>query len=118
MLKEDISEINIVYNINMENEDDDDVRIFGSEFVENNKNICKMLIDNKEYEIEEKYNITNYKNNKLEIKLKGINKVTNISNMFSGCSSLSSLPDISKCNTNKVTNMNNMFDRFSSLSSS
>ena len=29
--------------------------------------------------------------------------------MFSGCSSLSSLPDISKWNTNKVTGMSFMF---------
>ena len=47
-----------------------DINIFGKEFVENNKNICKMIIDNKEYEICEKYNIKNYNKNKLEIKLK------------------------------------------------
>ena len=55
-----------------------------------------MIIDNKEYEISEYLNITNYNNNKLEIKLKGIDNITNMSCMFSGCSSLSSLPDISK----------------------
>ena len=48
-----------------------------------------MIIDDKEYEISEKYyNIINYNNNKLEIKLKEINKVTNMSCMFYGCSSL------------------------------
>ena len=40
------SEINIIYDINKE-----EINIFGSEFVKNNKNICKMEIDNKEYEI-------------------------------------------------------------------
>jgi len=45
---EDISEINIIYDIN---KDDKTINIFGYEFVENNKNICKMIIDNKEYEI-------------------------------------------------------------------
>ena len=33
----------------------DNIRIFGSEFVKNNKKICKMIIDNEEYEISEKY---------------------------------------------------------------
>ena len=37
--------------------------------------------------------------------------------MFSGCASLSSLPDISKWNTNNDTNMNGMFWLCSSLSS-
>ena len=44
------------------------------------------------------------------------NNVTNMSWMFSYCSSLSSLPDISKWNTNNVTNMSNMFRKCSSLS--
>ena len=96
------------------------IRIFGAKFVENNKNKCKMIIDNKEYEITNKYNIENYKknnNNKINIKLKGINNVTNMSYMFYGCSLLSSLPDISKWNTNNVTNMNYMFCKCLSLSS-
>ena len=40
-----------------------------------------------------------------------------MSNIFSGCSSLSSLPDISKWNTNNVTDMYSMFSECSSLSS-
>ena len=35
--------------------------------------------------------------------------VTNMSDMFFNCNSLSSLPDISKWNTSNVTNMGNMF---------
>ena len=37
--------------------------------------------------------------------------------MFSGCKSLSSLPDISKWNTNNVTDMREMFSGCKSLSS-
>ena len=37
------------------------------------------------------------------------NNVNNMSYMFSGCLSLSSLPDISKWNTNNVNNMSGMF---------
>ena len=76
-----------------------------------------MIIDNKEYEIIDKYNIKNYNNNELNIKLKGINNVTDMSFMFNECSSLISLPNISKWITNNVTHMNSMFDGCSSLSS-
>ena len=132
MENEDLSYINIIYDINKDNKDEydifdsedkdkdevgDEISIFGSEFVKNNKNKCKMIIDNKEYEITEKYNIENYNNNKLNIKLKGINNVTDMSDMFCGCSSLSSLPDISNWNTNNVTDMSSMFNGCSSLSS-
>ena len=115
MSEKDISEINIIYDIKEENI----IRIFGSKFVKNNKDICKMIIDNKVYEITKEYNIVNYKNNdnKLKIILKGINKVTDMSFMFFGCSSLSSLPNISKWNTNKVINMYGIFSECSSLSS-
>ena len=54
-----------------------------------------MIIDNKEYEIAEIYEIKSNNNNELTIKLKGINNVTNMRSMFYECSSLKSLPDIS-----------------------
>jgi len=38
-----ITEIIIIYKINYEWE----IKIFGYEFVKNNKNLCKMIIDNK-----------------------------------------------------------------------
>ena len=109
----DITEINIIYNI----ENKENIELFGDEFVENNKDICKMIIDNKEYEITKEYNIENYNNNKLKIELKGIDNITNMSYMFDKCSSLSSLPDISKWNTNNVTDMSCIFASCSSLSS-
>jgi len=60
MLEKDISKINIIYNIKQEN----NIRIFGSDFVKNNRNICKMIIDNKEKKITEEYNVENYKKKK------------------------------------------------------
>ena len=90
MSKGDISEIKIIYEINKEGEEkEQNINIFGEEFAKNNKNICKMIIDDKEYEITEKCNIENYTNNELKIKLKGIDNITNISYMLNGCSSLS-----------------------------
>ena len=83
-----INEITIIYEIfkvkgekednkveESEEEEEDkkekkDIIIFGEEFVRNNKNSCIMIIDNKEYEINSKFNIQNYDKDKLEIKLK------------------------------------------------
>ena len=73
MEDEDLSYINIIYDINIER--GDEIDIFGYDFVKNNKNKCKMIIDNMEYEIKNKYNIKNYNNNRLNIKLKGINNL-------------------------------------------
>ena len=71
------------------------VKIFGSEFVKNNKNNCKIIYENKEYELREYINIKDNKKEKIEIKLKGINNITNMGHMFAECKSLSSLPEIS-----------------------
>ena len=117
MSKEEVPIINIIYNINRFDRRYGNINIFGSKFVENNKNICKMIIDEKVYEVAEQYNIKDYANNELKIKLEGINNITNMSYMFNECSSLSSLSDISKLNTNNVNDMNNMFYWCSSLKS-
>ena len=74
-----------------------------------------MIIDNMEYVIEEEYYVKENNNIKLKIKLKGINHITNMSCMFSGCSSLTSLPDISKWNTENVEDISSMFNGCKSL---
>ena len=74
-----------------------------------------MIIDNQEFEIRETYYVGNNQNKKLKIKLKGIDNVNNMRNLFYNCSILSFLPDISKWNTNNVYNMSNMFSNCSSL---
>ena len=71
---EDITEINIFYNPNKEDEIykeyeekeefDKNIKIFGFDFVKNNKDKCKMIIDNKEYEIEAIYHIGKYNKHK------------------------------------------------------
>ena len=112
---EDITD-EIIYKPNK----DGKVRIFEEKFVNNNKQNCKIIYNNKEYELKEYINdIDKEYNNKdeIKIKLKGINKVTNMSYMFSDCNTLSSLPDISKWDTSKVTDMSYMFSDCNSLSS-
>jgi len=115
-LNEYNNEINITYNIENENR----IRIFGEEFVQNNKDKCKIIFENDELELNEYFYIKDHNNNilnKLKIKLKYINNITNMSHIFDGCRSLSSLSDISKWNTNNVTNMSSLFYDCSSLSS-
>ena len=107
MFNGDISEINLIYYI-----DHLYTNIFDSHFISNNKDKCKMIIDNKEYEIKE-YLDTKHNNSKLNIKLKGINNITDMSEIFSGCST----SDISKLSTNNIIDMRSMFDSCSSLSS-
>ena len=103
-------EIEIIYK----SKEKGKIKIFGYDFVKNNKDKCKIIYNNKEYELTEYFNNID---NELKIKLKGITKITNMSCMFYNCSSLSSLPDISKWNTSNVTNMSYMFCNCSSLSS-
>ena len=103
------NEINIIYNINNENA----IKIFGKNFVGNNINKCKIVFNDKEYNLMEYFNIdnniTSNQLNKLKIKLRNINNITNMSHMFDGCKSLSSIPDIYNWNTINATDMSYLF---------
>ena len=94
------------------------IRLFGTKFVVNNKNKCKIIINN---QIQDLYDFIivnndlrkyiNSKNGILEIKLK-INKNQNLidmSHMFKDCSSLLFLPNISELNTFYVKDMSYLF---------
>ena len=49
--KINIDELNIIYGVKEQNE----VRLFGSEFVQRNKNNCKIILNEKEQDLKEKY---------------------------------------------------------------
>ena len=110
--EEEIDEINIIYK---KDKKEDRIHIFGSKFVENNKDKCNIIYNDKEYALTEEFEIKNYKKNEFEIKLKGIKKITNMSYMFCDCESLISLPNFEKWNTINVTNMSYLFFSCSSL---
>ena len=131
----DINEITIIYDFSESRKIDIDYeysqkikqlkgetinkyKIFGENFVQNNKDICKIIVNNEKKELCSY--LENYKNylnkDKLEIKLTGINNIIDSSYMFSGCVSLISLPDISKWNIIKVENMRGIFFYCKSLS--
>ena len=91
-------------------------KLFGEKFVKNNKNNCKIIISQKEYDlasfIDEEYN-----NNidYLELKLKIFKKIISMDNMFCGCTSLIAVPDIDLLNTKNVVYMSNVFSGCESL---
>ena len=107
-------EISINYYIY---KNEENIRIFGSNFVKNNQKICKIVYDNKEYDLQESLNLKEFKlkDNMLKIKLKNINDITNMSYMFCDCEFLASIPNISKMNTINVTDMSYMFSGCQSL---
>ena len=113
--EDDVDEITIRYKI----EDSKRIQIFGCDFVANNRNLCKIIVNKEEFDLTmyQDANINQINNSIFEIKLKGIKNITNMSYMFSGCESLSYLPDISKFNTQNVTKMTEMFYGCVSLSS-
>ena len=94
------------------------IKIFGENFVENNKQKCKIICEGKIYELTDYFDsnaLDNRNSNILEIKLNGIDKITDASHMFSKCTSLISISGISHWNTINVTNMSMMFHGCSSL---
>ena len=98
-------------------DDEEKIKLFGSRFIENNKNKCKLIIRGKEQEIFEYLTLTNNmkKKGSVEITLKEIKTITNMSYMFgeetftNGCWSLSPTSNFSKWDTQKVTDMNSIF---------
>ena len=84
----DIDEILIQYKINDQDKKDGKIRIFGSKFIENNKNLCKYKYEGKEYELKEYFDLNNYNKDILEIKLINIKNIINMSHLFDECRSL------------------------------
>ena len=92
-----------------------EIKIFGDNFVKNNKDKCKIFYNNKEYDLTTKFNVENI--NQLEIELYGILKINNMSYMFAYCPNLISIPNIDLINNKNVTDMRCMFFGCSSLTS-
>ena len=116
-------EIEIIYEF--PNDYNTKLTIFGETFVMNNKYKCLIIYKNQFCELEHflndipiasDYRYTNPKKT-VSIKLKGINNITNMSEMFYECDTLLSLPDISKWNTENITSMKGIFFRCGLLAS-
>ena len=80
-----------------------EIKILGDKFVENNKDICTIISNGNEYELDSTFSTKymKFEYDEYEITLKGITKVTDMSYMFSQCEQLCSVPDVSKMGCNK-----------------
>ena len=112
------------YTPNLKKIKDNKMKIFGKKFVENNKDNCVLIINDKENPLSEFYTLkkNDLKNTEIEIKLKQIKTITDMSFMFHADSSepsiyLSSITEISNWNTSFVTDISNLFGNCTLLSS-
>ena len=103
------NEITIIYKNKYRN-----FRLFGEDFIKNNKEKCYLLINHRKFDLLEYFPLVSNED-KIKIKLIEKKKITNMSYMFDDCGSLLSLPDISNWNITNVTNMRYMFFMCSSL---
>ena len=111
------SELTLKYKIDFSSSK---IQLFGEDFVRNNKENCKIIIENKEEELNAFLRIENMQKQNsdiLEVKLRIKKKLKNMSYMFKGCQYLYSIDDMCNFNTNSVTNMSNMFSYCYKLSS-
>ena len=63
----------------------DNIRILGHDFVKNNKNKAKLIINNKKYRLKELVNNKGFNNDKIKINMILSKDISNISNMFKNC---------------------------------
>ena len=92
------------------------IKLFGKEFVERNKKFCTILYNGQELELTENLIIDEaQRDDLLEIKLKGVDKITDMRFMFYDCPDLLAVPDIDFLDTSRVTNMNSLFNKCYSL---
>ena len=101
-------EIKIIYKVS---KGDNVVKIFGKNFVKNNINNCVLIYENKELKLQEKIKIDKNIDNlqEIEIILRITNQLTNISYMFSDCSSLVKIINIDEIDTSLVNDISFMF---------
>ena len=133
------NQIKLIYNIR--NNQEKSIKIFGKNFVKNNKDKCHIIFEKKKYDLTENFDVPDDHRGKIEIFLEGIDKIidasemlsdcyllenfyvcewdtsniTNMSHMFRNCKSLLSLHDLSKWNMINVTNIKYMFSGCKSL---
>ena len=100
--------INLKYKINT---DAKNLKILGEKFIEKNKKIFKVIINNKEFKpifsilLDDKDKARKTKN----IKLKQFDNWLSIESMFYGCASLISISDILHLNYNTIQSMSRIF---------
>ena len=103
-------ELTLKYRIKLSDECES-VKIFSNEFVRNNKDNCKLIVNNREIELKSELDINKYfpdRPSTITIRLKLINPITNMKNAFKN-TDLISAPDLSKFDTSKVETFEGTF---------
>ena len=79
------------------------IKILGTDFVKNNIGNCKFIYNGEPYDLSDTFDYTNSGNDTFEIKLTGFNNITDMSNIFQGCTSLINIyrKKYRRLNTNK-----------------
>ena len=92
------------------------IKIFGREFVGKNKKLCKIKYKGEEMPLTDTFILNqDQKDNILEIKLKGVDRISDMRFMFYNCSDLLAVPDICFLDTSQITNMGSLFNKCTSL---
>jgi len=101
------NKINLIYYKKKEKDRyNRDNNIFGSKFVENNKNNIELKINGKKSEFVQKYEL-NYGENNIEIIIK--NKITNFEHMFFDCISLKNIEGLKNLDVSKGNDFSYIF---------
>ena len=90
------------------NKDGDRIRILGKEFVRNNKNKGKLIYKNKKYPLLEHFQINNFTEDKLIIKILLNNDSCNRSFMFKDCSLLQEIKILNNKDNKLFDNKNSV----------
>ena len=107
-----LNQMKMVYKVGWS----DKIKIVSEDFVKNNKDKCKLIINGNEIELCEYIDIKNMDlKEELEVILKETNTITSMNRMFRDCPNLFSLPDFSEWDTSNVTDMHSLFNGCSSL---
>ena len=97
--------------------EEEDINIFGPEFVSKNKDICKIIYEEQLFDLTPtfKINYNNITTNTLTLKLKGIQQIKKIEQLFKECPLLYTVPDIDKLDTSVFNDIHGLFFNCKSL---
>ena len=105
-----LNEITMIYEVKT---DEKEIRLFGDDFVKQNKSKCTLNINGKNKKLFSVIKIQNEKT--IKVILKENKTITDMKYMFKECSSLVSISGFSKWNITNVTNIHGIFYNCSSL---
>ena len=104
----------VTFELEYKATNDSQIKLFHWSFIDNNKDKCKIIYNEKKYDLVEYFSFFAFDNNynhndSIKIQLRINNNITDISHMFYECKELLSISDLSSNNFN-ITDINQSFD--------